>query len=389
VRGVNGVVIVGASVAGIETAAALRDAAYDAPITIVGDETALPYDKPPLSKGVLTRATPLAKLSLRPADWYASNDLQLVQGVPAVGLHDGAVQLADGSQLHARDIVIATGARARRLGEGAHVVRTLNDALELAPYLTAGSSVVVVGAGYVGAEVAASAHKNGAAVTVVESAELPFAHALGAEVALALRGLHAAAGVELRYGQPVRSIRPHRVELADGLTIAADVVVAGLGAVPNVGWLHGSGVELGDGVLCDAVGRTNLPGVYAVGDVAAWPDPVTGLPRRHEHWTRAREQARVVAAQIAGTESSVLPAPYFWSDQYGRRIQSLGDPAAADARITVRGPIEAGPLVVLFGRQGRLVGAVGVDAVGALARCRSAIEAGVPFIDHELSALVG
>src|SRR5690606_17515382 len=260
-------------------------------------------------------------------------------GVRAVALRPGgrAVELSDGSELTADGVVVATGARARRPGTdlpGVHVLRTLDDAEEVRAGLLRHGRVVVVGAGFVGAAVAAAARSLGAEVTLLGAADTPLTRVVDPRIGAVLAELHRDNGVELRLGVPVTAFegtgRLERVRLADGSTVETPLAVAGLGVHLNTEWLAGSGVALdteAGGVRCDEYSATSLPGVYAVGDLAAWPHPRYGGRIRLEHWTNAEEQARVAARNLLageGARTPYTPVPYFWSDQYGMKIQLLG-----------------------------------------------------------------
>ena len=390
-----GTVIVGASVAGVNVAASLRSKGYEGSITLVDQDPRLPYDKPPLSKHALKPDWEPARGLLKPANFYADNGIELVLGQPAVALvpraSGGTVRLADGTELGGERVVLAPGVRARTLGpggtlRGVHTIRTAEDSERLGAVLAPGRRIVVVGCGFIGAEAAGIARELGCEVTIVERATVPFAHLFGDDIGRALAARHAERGVRLRTGVGVRALRGEEavsaVELEDGTIVPADAVLLGLGAEPATQWLTGSGLDLRAGIRCDARGRTALPGVYAAGDAAAWYDPESGAWRRIEHWTTAREQAAVVAATIVDPDLSppVVPSvPYFWSDQYGARLQFLGTADGADDVRLVSGSLEGDQFVALYGREGRLVGALGLDAVRELMRYRGLIAAKAPI----------
>ncbi|TDD88007.1 NAD(P)/FAD-dependent oxidoreductase [Actinomadura darangshiensis] len=380
--------IVGASVAGVAVADELRRLGFEGRLVLVGDEPHPPYDRPPLSKDLLTGRTEPDRIRLREPAHYTDRGITLMLGVPAVRLDGRRVELADGRVLTPDAVVIATGARARSLGEPRPTLvtlRGLDDALHLRRRLADGTRLVIAGGGFIGAEAAASARALGADVTLIEAAPLPFAHLLGDEMAAALVRPHREAGVRVLTGTPVQRVDraggTENVLLADGQVVHGDLVLAGLGSIPNTGWLDGSGLDIGNGVRCDATGATALPGVCAVGDVAAWYEPGLGRHVRHEHWTSATEQARTVAARLLGRSPKAVPGagvPYFWSDQYGARIQSLGNPELADETHVVHGSLDEGSFAVLYGREGRLIGAAGRDAAAHVMRHRRAITA-APF----------
>ena len=381
------VLIVGASVAGLGVANELRRCGHAGRMLLTDAQDHLPYDRPPLSKGFLHPETPSS--AFHEAGHYDDQRIELRLGAAARSLDAAGrrVLFENGESLAADAVVIATGARARRLPasvapSSVHVVRDHDDALRLREELRAGRSLVVIGGGFIGAEVASTAVKLGLKVTLVDALPLPLSNVLGEAVAERITALHVSSGVQLRLGVPVRTISGeggrHRVELADGQAFDADLVVAGLGSLPNVEWLAGSGVEVGDGVVCDARGRTSSPGVFTAGDVAAWLDPATGLPERHEHWTAAREQGRIVAQAIAGVEEALWSdfLPYFWSDIHGRRIQLLGSTLGADASAFVFDKPETGAFVAEFTRQGRLIGVAGCQAAARVMRYSERLKAG-------------
>ncbi|WP_327410281.1 FAD-dependent oxidoreductase [Streptomyces sp. NBC_01281] len=347
------VTVVGASLSGLYAARELRAQGFDGRLVIVGAEPRLPYDRPPLSKDFLTGHAGEDQLALTDAEESAQLDAAWLLGVGARGLdtRGRAVVLGDGRTVPTDGVVVATGASARRLpGDGlpgVHTLRTLDDARALRAELTAGPRrVVVVGGGFVGAETASSCIALGHDVTIVEVAPLPLVPQLGPEMAAVCAALHRRAGTHLVTGAAVAGFRAGGaahgavtgVELRDGRVLPADVVIVGIGAVPNTGWLADSGLHLQDGVVCDAGCATALPNVVAVGDVAR----VGGI--RAEHWTSATEQPRAaVASLLAGrTVESARPLPYFWSDQYGARIQFAGRRHPADTVRIVEGYLDDG-----------------------------------------------
>ncbi|MFC7259270.1 NAD(P)/FAD-dependent oxidoreductase [Streptomyces lutosisoli] len=339
------VAVVGASLAGLSAARSLRKQGYDGRLVIIGDEPHRPYDRPPLSKEFLAGGIGEADLALESDD----EDLRAewLLGARATGLDtDGAdrvVRLADGREVRADGIVIATGAVARTLPgtdglAGVHTLRTLDDARALRDELALGGRLVVIGGGFIGAEVASTAYALGLDVTVVEAAPTPLAGPLGETMGGIVSALHADHGVRLLCGVGVKGLsgetRVDAVLLDDGRSIPADIVVVGVGARPCVEWLEGSGVVLDNGVKCGADGRTSLAGVVAVGDCASWYDPHAGIHRRVEHWTGARERPDAAVATLlawGATEPGVPRPPYFWSDQYGVKIQFAGHSAGADS----------------------------------------------------------
>jgi NADPH-dependent 2,4-dienoyl-CoA reductase/sulfur reductase-like enzyme len=341
------ITIVGGSVAGIRSAEALRAAGHDGRLVLVGDDAHRPYDRPPLSKAFLEGGLDEDAIGLLDAEDEAELGVELRLGVTAAQLDPagGRVVLADGSDVATDGVVVATGGRARRLPgtegiEGVHSLRTLDDALALRAALRDGSPrVVVVGGGFIGAEVASTCRAMGLGVTVLDGLPLPLEPVLGPSIARHCVGLHAEHGTDLRPGASVSGLatvptgggarRVVGVELGDGTTVPADVVVVGIGIVPNTEWLEGSGLTLHHGVCTDAGMVSDLPNVVAVGDVARWAGGAAGVGRRHEHWTSAGEQAAVAATNLlAGTSEAVFrPSGYVWSEQYGRTLQLAGHPS--------------------------------------------------------------
>jgi NADPH-dependent 2,4-dienoyl-CoA reductase/sulfur reductase-like enzyme len=320
---------------------------------------------------VLAGEWDVERIMLRPADDYASLalDLRLGQRATELDLHDRVVVLDGGERVGYDGLVLTTGAAPRRLPGGAdvdgvHVLRTLDDCLAIRAALEAGPRVVVVGAGFIGAEVAATCRRRGLDVTVLEALPVPLGRALGDEMGNACAALHHDHGVDLRVGVAVAGFegggRVERVLLSDGNAVDADLVVVGVGVDPATEWLEGSGLVLGNGVVCDASCFASAPGVVAAGDVARWHNPLFGIDMRVEHWTNAAEQGTAaVRALLAGAGAEVFaPVPYFWSDQYDVKIQFVGIGGPGDEVRVVDGSVEEHRFVAIYGRAGRLVGAL-------------------------------
>lgn len=319
------VVIVGASAAGLAAAESLRREGYGGRLHVVGAETHLPYDRPPLSKRVLSGEWAGDRTLIRDADALASLDANWILGTSAQGLDLEAreVRLADGWALGYDGLVIATGVSPRRLPSGheltgVHTLRTRDDADRLRAALLEGPRVVVVGAGFLGAEVAAVASQIGLEVSLVYPQSVPMGQ-LGVLVGSALAELHADRGVRLHTGTSVAELVADRgrvagVRLVDGSRLDADLVLVAIGSVPNTGWLQGSGLGLSDGVECDALCRA-APGVVAAGDVASWFHPGVGRRVRVEHRMNAAEQGHAAARTLLDLPSAFAPVPYAWSDQ--------------------------------------------------------------------------
>ncbi|MEU7415854.1 NAD(P)/FAD-dependent oxidoreductase [Streptomyces antibioticus] len=392
------VLVVGASMAGLRAAEQLRAAGWTGAITLVGDEPHMPYNRPPLSKEVLAGKAPFASLAFRPRPAVADAAWLLGRRAVTARLPERTVVLDDGTSLSYDGLVVATGMRPRRLTcpgplPGRHTVRTLDDAQGLREALTRpGARVVVVGAGFIGCEVAATAVALGVReVTVVDPLPLPMTGPLGPLLGRALLRRHEARGVRFALGTGVAGFtgddRVTGVELSDGRVLAADVVVESVGSVANTEWLDGNGLDLTDGVRTDALLRAGgRPEAVAVGDVARFPNArYDGVPRRVEHWSipgdTAKQAARTLVAHLHGTgeePAPFAPLPTFWSDQHDFRLQSFGAPSygADDVRVLDGTTDGDGDLVVGYHRDGLLVGVValgGPGAASAAARHRPAL----------------
>ena len=380
-------VIVGASIGGVRTAQALRNGGYEGRVVLVGEESALPYDKPPLSKAFLAGTSTVEQMTLLSEAEARGAGIELELGRPAAGLDlaGSTIELAGGSRLRFDDLVIATGARARSSPwgrpPGVHVVRTLSDASALRADLLAGGPVVIVGAGFIGAEIAATAGGMGVDVTLVDPVDVPLSRVLNPSVAEIFGRLHVARGVRTRFGTGVAGIRGTagdlEVVLDDGSELAAATVVVGIGAVPNDEWLRDSGLVVDDGVLCDSFSRTSrAPRVHAVGDVARWHHPVYERSVRAEHWTNAVEQAACVAHNITNPDRPRVHAPteYVWSDQYDWKIQLAGRTGGDLRHVTVPGSDPHRCFAVLYADAGdEFAGALVVNWPRALISCRRAL----------------
>ncbi len=400
----DGVVVVGASLAGWRAVETLRAEGFEGDITLVGEELHLPYDRPPLSKQVLAGTWPPERVVL--ADRHRSSALRVheVLGHRAVRLDAAArqIEIDDGTLLAGDAIVLATGASPRRLpgteGLGQHdglfTLRTLDDSLALRAALTAREScrVVVIGAGFIGAEVASTCAALGCQVTVLEAMEIPLANVLGPQIGAYCATLHADHGVDLRTGAGVAGIQ--RVEGAHGgLVVAlsgsdsieAHVVVVGIGVLPSVGWLDASGLTVENGVVCDDR-LFAAEGIVAAGDMARWNWRHDGGEEliRIEHWQLAAE-AGVAAARslLAGRADAVPfnPIPYFWSDQFDIRFQVLGNPGGTDEVKIVEGSLDDGKFVALFGRAGRLRAVMAIGKPRQLMGFRPLLETGSSWDD--------
>ncbi len=397
------VVVVGAGLAGLRAAETLRQEGLTGRVVLVGEEPHPPYDRPPLSKQVLAGAWEPERTVLADHERLAAQGIEHQPARRAVSLdvEGRAVTLDDGSRICADAVVVATGAAPRRLagteGEWPRVLRTLDDAVSLRHEVLRhgpGCKVVVVGAGFIGSEVASTCHELGAEVVVLEALDTPLEPALGPVVGAACAALHASSGVELRTKATVRALSapegssPGRVTLADGTSLVADVVVVGIGVVPRTDWLAGSGLELHDGVRCDPA-LCGAPGIVAAGDLARWWHEGLGEEVRIEHWQVAAEQGVAAARSLlAGQEAPAFaPVPYFWSDQYGVRIQVLGRPRPSDEVVVVDGSLNGGRFVALYAHHGRLTAAIGVSRPRQLMALRPLLERGATV--KEAEAAVG
>ena len=370
------IVVVGASLAGIRACQNLRREGFEGTLTLIGAEKHHPYDRPPLSKTMLATDQAPEELLLMSEDALSALDLTLMLGEPATSLDVGRqVVTVCGDEIHYEGLIIATGAVARKLPktdavEGVHVLRTVDDALAIRERLVPGASVVIVGAGFIGSEVAAAAASRGCHVTVVEAAIAPLIRGLGIEMGEACGGLHRAHAVELRLGVGVASVigddEVKGVELTDGSTLPADLVVVGIGADPNTEWLMGSGLQIDDGVVCDGTMNAGVPGVYAVGDVAKAPNAWLGpSPVRVEHWTAATEQAMLVAGNLLHPERSRVyeSVPFVWSDQYNDRIQVAGDTDSSEHVEILIGSVDEQAFVTGYRRDGALAGVMALNSI--------------------------
>ena len=386
--------IVGGGLAAARTAEHLRKSGYTAPITLVSDEPHLPYDRPPLSKEMLQDAQKnLVDVLLKPAEFYADNDIALNLGSPAQSVDTAARTLAlfDGTVLDYDELVIATGLAPKRIPSfpdlaGIRVLRSYDEAMALREQAASARRAVVIGAGFIGCEVAASLRKLGVDVVLVEPQPAPLATVLGQEIGELIARLHRSEGVDVRTGVGVAGVRADdagervtAVELTDGTVIDADLVIVGIGSRPATDWLVGSGVALDNGVLCDEVGRTSDPHVWALGDVASWRD-ATGHQRRVEHWSNVADQARILVAAALGQDPpSLTVVPYFWSDQYDVKIQCLGEPEATD--VVHLAEDDGRKFLAYYERDGVLVGVVGGGMPGKVMKARAKIAAGAPITE--------
>ncbi|WP_199785584.1 NAD(P)/FAD-dependent oxidoreductase [Streptomyces sp. Tu 6176] len=401
--GSAGVVVVGASAAGMATVETLRRSGYDGPLTLIGDEPHPPYDRPPVSKQLLSGEWEAERLLLRPAEEYTELDVRLRLGVPARALDTGAhrVRLADGTEVPYDSLVVATGARARSLPgtagvSGVHVLRTVDDALALRTALADRPRLVIVGGGFVGAEAASAARSFDCEVTLITTGEAPLSDVVGPVLADALAEVHREHGVRLVTGTRVTGLLTEDGRVtgvrtdggpAGGTSVPADVVLVGIGALPNTEWLAGSGLPLGDGVECDSRLYAGHD-VWAAGDVASWPDAVSGTRLRIEHRTNAAEQGRAVAANILagpGAAADFRTVPYVWSDQYGLRLQVFGLARGAGETQVVDGDPAQRKFTAVRVRDGRVVAALGMGMFRQLRTLRELVAERAPWQPESLT----
>lgn len=381
----DGVLIVGGGLAAQRCAETLRRRGFGGPVRILSAEARPPYDRPPLSKGVLSRAVEVDDLAYRGSSWYedAGIELQLGSRAAALDPRSRLLTLDCGTELRYDKLLIATGGSPRRLGfldgfENVHYLRALEDAVSLRSELSAGAALAIVGAGFIGQEVAATARRLGASVTMIEAMPTPLAPILGERLGAWFAGLHGDEGVRVLAGAGLKSARGGaRVEelvLEDGSRIACDAVLAGVGTVPSTAWLRGSGLD-GNGVRTDARGGAGCPDVFAAGDAAVPFDPRFGVHARTEHWDAAAWQGAAAARAMLGEHPGTPPLPSFWSDQYGLRIQYVGHAHRAEGVVFEGDPAER-DFEAVFVRAGVPVAGLTVGRSRSIPALRRRIERG-------------
>jgi NADPH-dependent 2,4-dienoyl-CoA reductase/sulfur reductase-like enzyme len=376
------IAVVGASLAGLRAVEFLRRSKYEGELLLIGDEPHRPYDRPPLSKEFLRGEWDEERIALRRKS-YDDLDVELMLGRRVASLDtDGRLlRFEDGGVASFDGLVIATGGTARTLPDqpdlgGVFTLRTIDDSLQIRDELERKPKVAVIGAGFIGAEIAASVRQLGLDVTMVEALETPLAQGLGTELGRRMQKVHEGYGVRVLCGRRVERFEgTDRVEalvLDDGTRIDCDLAVVGIGMKPSTDWLGGSGVELGDGVVCDETLATSVSGIVAAGDVASWPNPLFSERMRVEHWTNAVEQARHAIGTLLAAPGEAKPfesVPMFWSDQYDIKIQGIGRPRATD-ELAVVTDAESNALVAIFSREGAFVGAVTFNQAPRLIKLR-------------------
>lgn len=369
-----GMVIVGGGMAGARAIVNLRASGWQGAITLIGEETLLPYDRPPLSKAMLTEQNEPSPIHLLDDSMMTSLNAIFVRGAKAVGLDRAAkaVVLADGRAIAYDKLLIATGAKPRRLtiegGELAYTLRDFADGDHLRSRLRASASAAIVGGGFIGLEVASSARKLGCNVTLVEAQPRILMRGVPEEIARVVHARHVEAGVTMETGTALKAIETDGVRLADGRKVKADIVIAGIGASPEVTLAHEAGLALDNGILCDETLKTSDPDIYAAGDCCSFPHQLFGGKRiRLEAWRNASDQANVATENMLGGSKAYVAVPWFWSDQYDLSLQIAGMPS--DGVSTVRRQISDQAFVILhIDATGRLVGASGIGPGNSIAR---------------------
>jgi 3-phenylpropionate/trans-cinnamate dioxygenase ferredoxin reductase component len=400
-------VILGAGLCGAKAAETLREEGFDGRVLLVGDETVRPYERPPLSKTYLRRESTFDDAAVHDAEFYDAHGIELRTATTATRLDPMAseVEFRSGERVHYDRLLVATGAEPRRLSvpgsdlEGIHYLRTVKDADAIHDAVTSSVPVVVIGAGWIGAEVAASARELGAEVTMIDVASVPLERVMGTEVGGVYRDLHAAHGVQLRLGVGIESIggdeTVEQVRLSDGTGVPAGVIVAGVGVTPRTASADQSGIEVENGVVTDEYLATSVPGVYAAGDVANALHPLYDRRIRLEHWSAALNQGPAAAKNMLGRQVPYDKTPYFYSDQYELGMEYRGWAPEFD-EVVFRGDPASGEFLAFWLHRGRVAAAMNAnvwdqgDAIDALVRARPSVEpARLSDPDVELAAVAG
>lgn len=389
-------VVVGASMAGGRAAETLRQEGFDGRIILVGAEPVRPYERPPLSKDVLRGDAPEDKAYLRAPEYYSEQSIELRLGRAARQLAPGekSLELDDGDVIRYDKLLIATGAEVRRLAvpgvdlPGVHYLRTMRDARAIRDAAREADRVVVIGAGFIGAEVAASCRATGREVTVLEVLPVPLQRVLGDEIGHIYGQIHRDHGIDLRLGVGIAEFRGagclEEVVTSTGDRIPCDLAVVGVGVQPAVQWLEGSGVSVQNGVLVDELCATNVTDVYAAGDVANWWHPTLGERLRVEHWDNAQNQGIAAAKSMLGKAEPYAPVPYFWSDQYDLTLQYVGHASGQD-EVIFRGNRDPSKLLAFYLRDDQLRAAIGVNRFKDVTAARRLLRAGVAVTRDQLA----
>lgn len=381
-------VIVGAGLAGAKAAEALREQGFDGQIVLVGTETHLPYERPPLSKDYLAGRATQDSFTVHPASWYDEHDVDLRLGTSVTAIDRAAheVALSDGSVVGYTKLLLATGSSPRTLSvtgiEAAHYLRTVDDTDRIRPLLTEGARVVVIGAGWIGLEVTAAARQAGAQVTVLEFLDLPLLRVLGPELGAVFADLHRAHEVDLRFNVRSEEIivsdgAVTGVRLADGAVVEADVVVVGIGAAPDTDLASAAGLDVDNGVLVDAGLRSSDPDIFAVGDIANAEHPTLGRRVRVEHWANALNQPAAAVASMLGKDASYDELPYFYTDQYDLGMEYVGyvDPDGYD-QVVYRGNVAGREFIAFWLAEGKVLAGMNVNVWDVVEPVKALIRSG-------------
>lgn len=379
-----GLVVVGAGLAGAKAVEAARESGFHGRVVLVGDETGPPYERPPLSKAVLRGDQELDVTRVHPDGYYDTHDIELVAGtVTRVDPNTRHVELADGTTIAFSSLILATGAEPRRLGvpgadlDGIHYLRTGTDSLRLRDKIRQATRVAVIGAGWIGSEVAASARQMGADVVLIDPLDVPLQRVLGNRIGTVFGRLHADAGVELRLGTGVSELRGtdtvEAVLLDDGRVEPADLVVAGIGVIPRIDLAAAAGLRIDNGVVVDQYLETDTPGIYAVGDIAnAW-HPHYGAHLRVEHWANALNQGLTAGRNATGSRNPYTRLPYFFSDQYDLGMEYVGHGSPTD-EVAIRGDLDEREFIAFWHRDGRVTAAMNVNVWDVVEDLKTIIE---------------
>lgn len=387
-------VIVGAGLAGAKAAEALRARGFDGRISLVGDEAHLPYQRPPLSKDYLTGKAERDSVFVHDQAWYEQQQIDLRLGSAAAAIDRAArvVRLADGASLPYDKLLLATGSSPRRLAgaDGVGYLRTIDDSDRLKEILATRSHLAVIGAGWIGLEVAAAARQAGLQVTVLEGLELPLLRVLGREMAQVFADLHRSAGVTLRLGVRIEEVTGSGgiatgVRLADGTVIGADAVLAGIGATPRTGLARQAGLEVTDGIVTSAALRTSDPDIFAAGDIASAAHPLFDEHVRVEHWANALKQPAVAAAAMLGEDASYAELPYFYTDQYDLGMEYVGHVPGGYDQVVVRGDLDARQFVAFWLKDGRVRAGMNVNVWDVTDSVKKLIRSGHPVDPRALA----
>ncbi|MEE9284260.1 MAG: FAD-dependent oxidoreductase [Dehalococcoidia bacterium] len=388
-------VIVGANLCGGRAAETLRKAGFDGRLLLIGAEPDRPYERPPLSKEYLRRKVERESVFLRPPEFYDEQEIEMRLAVRVTGIdvRDRSLELDGGERLGFDKLLIATGGRVRRLPvagaelQGVYYLRTIADSEAIAAQLVAGGRVVVIGAGFIGAEVAASARMSGLEVTLLEVPDVPLGRALGSEMGGIYAEIHREQGIDLRLGTGVDRLegtgRVKRVVTSRGDFIDCDLVVVGVGMEPEIDLAVGAGIETGNGIIVDEYCRTSVEGIFAAGDVASFPNPILGERMRVEHWANAQNQGVAAAKAMLGMAEPYAEVPWFWSDQYDLNMQYVGHASAWD-EVVLRGDVAGRRFTAFYLKDGRLRAAMALNRPRDVSASRTLIRTATPVTAQQL-----